>query len=194
MQGLKTYYSWRKDDHIELPPEEIFFRFVLNKYKVDKKICDELGEKAAFIIETDGYYRSARAEAREALEAIRNKNIPMGIISNIISRGQVAYSLESYGLTSFFNPVILSALYGKRKPHPGIFQHACEQAGVDVGDVMYVGNSPSKDIDGAKAAGIGKTVLIEYFDNKPSDVGSPPDFTIKDLRELLPIIDALGKK
>jgi len=194
MRGLKTYYSWRKDDHIELPPEEIFFRFVMNKYNVDKTICDTLGEQAAFIIETEGYYRSARPEAREALEEIQKRHIPMGIVSNIISRGQVAYSLETYGLTSFFNPVILSAVYGKRKPHPGIFRHACEQAGVDVGDAMYVGNSPSKDIDGAKAAGIGKTVLIDYFDNDPADVGSSPDFTIKDLRELLPIINDLGKK
>ena len=111
---------------------------------------------------------------------LRAKNIPLGIISNIISRGQVPYSLESYGLTEYFNPVILSATYGKRKPHPGIFRHACEKAGVDIRDAMYVGNSPSKDIDGAKNAGMGKTVLIEYFDNDPHDTGAKADFTIKD--------------
>ena len=56
---------------------------------------------------------------------------------------------------------------------------------------MYVGNSPSKDIDGAKNAGMGKTVLIEYFDNDPHDTGAKADFTIKDLRELIPIAEGL---
>lgn len=189
--GLSAYYSWRKEDCIELPPEEIFERFILNKYGIEKRISDEFGEKAAFIIETDGYHRSARPEAKEAMEMLRAKNIPLGIISNIISRGQVPYSLESYGLTEYFNPVILSATYGKRKPHPGIFRHACEKAGVDIRDAMYVGNSPSKDIDGAKNAGMGKTVLIEYFDNDPHDTGAQADFTIKDLRELIPIAEEL---
>ncbi len=191
LRGIKKYTSWRTEDYTELLPEKLFRDFILAGQGVDERIINRLGEDMAFLIDTEFYERYPRPEAAEALAAIRNKGIRMGIISNVMSRGQVGYCLDKYGLTGFFETVVLSSVFGKRKPHPGIFHHACEISGVSPSDIVFVGNSPSKDVGGAKKAGVGITVFIDYFENPPEDKGPDADYSILDLRELLPIIDEL---
>lgn len=189
LKGLKKYTGWRTVDFIELSPEKLFSDFILEGLGIDEEIINRVAEDLAFLIDTGFFNRYPRPEAAEALGAIRDKGIRMGIISNVMSRGQVGYCLAKYGLSDFFEPVVLSSVYGKRKPHPGIFHHACGLAGVEPSDIIYVGNSPIKDIGGAQKAGAGATVLIDYFENPPGDKGPVADYSIRDLRELLPIID-----
>ncbi len=189
LDGIKRYRKWRLDGFIELSPEELWKDFILDDIKVSQDILDDIAEDLTFLIDTGFVKRSARVETAEVLEMIKNKKIRMGIISNVLSRGQVAYSMNEYGITDYFDTVILSAEFGRRKPHPEIFHYACRKAGVEPENVLYIGNSPSKDIKGAKDSGIGCTVLIEYEHNSPSDKGPEADYTISDLRELLPVIE-----
>ncbi len=193
LKGLKKYTSWRTVDYIELLPEKLFSDFILKGYGVNEDLINTVAEDLAFLIDTGFFNRYPRPEAAEALGAIRDKGIRMGIISNVMSRGQVGYCLDKYGLSEFFDPVVLSSVYGKRKPHPDIFHHACKLAGVELSDIIYVGNSPIKDIGGAQNAGAGVTVFIDYFENPPGDKGPVADYSIRDLRELLPIIDKVQK-
>ncbi|MDX9800070.1 MAG: HAD family hydrolase [Spirochaetia bacterium] len=191
LKGLKKYTSWRTVDFIELSPEKLFSEFILEGYGVDDGIINSVAEDLAFLIDTGFFNRYPRPEAAEVLNAIRDKGIRMGIISNVMSRGQVGYCLDKYGLSEFFDPVVLSSVFGKRKPHPDIFHHACELAGVSPSDIIYVGNSLIKDIGGAQKAGVGVTVFIDYFENSPDDKGPVPDYSIKDLRELLPVLESV---
>lgn len=134
-----------------------------------------------------------RPEAAEVLEELKNMDCRMGIISNVLSRRQVDYSLNEYGISGYFDTIVLSAVFGRRKPHPEIFEYACRKAGVRAENVLYIGNSPSKDIKGAKDSGIGCTVLIDYEYNSPSDKGPEADFSISSLRELLPVIKNISE-
>lgn len=113
----------------------------------------------------------------------------MGIISNVISRTQVGYSLKKYEIDEYFDPIVLSSVFGKRKPHPAIFHYAFKEAGINPANLIFVGNSPSKDIAGARNAGVGKTVYIEYSETPRDEMGPVADYNIKDLRELILIID-----
>lgn len=191
LDGIRKYTSWRKVDCIELSPERLFSDFIFSEHGVDGKIINSCAEELAFLIDTEFYKRRAREEAAEALEAIRQKGVRMGIISNVMSRGQVKYCLDKYGLADYFEIIVLSSVFGKRKPHPDIFVHACNESGVKPEEIIYVGNSPSKDIAGAKNANAGRTVFIDYFENPADDTGPEADYSIKDLRELVPIVESL---
>ena len=189
LDGIRRYKKWRYKGYIELSPEELWKDFILDDIKVSQSVLDDVAEDLTFLIDTGFVKRSARPEAAEVLEEIRKRNIRMGIISNVLSLGQVPYSMKEYGISKYFDTVVLSAEFGRRKPHPEIFNYACRKASVNPENVLYIGNSPSKDIKGARDSGIGCTVLIEYEHNSPLDKGPEADYRISDLRGLIPVID-----
>ena len=96
LKGLKKYTSWRTVDYIELLPEKLFSDFILKGSGIDEGIINKVAEDLAFLIDTGFFNRYPRPEAAEALGAIRDKGIRMGIISNVMSRGQVGYCLDKY--------------------------------------------------------------------------------------------------
>jgi len=189
LNGIKNYTNFKTTEYIELPPEKLCSDFLFNGLNINQNILNKLGEDIAFIIDMEFYNRQPRPEAREVLEYLKHKNLRMGIISNVLSKKQVPFCLNIYGLNQYFEVLSLSSILGKRKPHPDIFYYAFEKASVNPSEVIYVGNSPSKDIAGAKNVHVKKTVLIEYFENEDNDVGPEPDYKIKTLSELIPIIE-----
>ena len=192
LSGIERYRKWRFKDHIELTPEELWKDFILDDLDVHQSVIDKTAEDLTFLIDTGFVKRTVRQEAASVLGEIRKRNFRMGIISNVLCRGQVDYSMEQYGISEYFDTVVLSAVFGRRKPHPEIFHHACRKASVKPENVLYIGNSPSKDILGAKNAGIGCTVLIEYEHNSPDDKGPEADYRIKNLNELISVIEEIS--
>lgn len=92
------------------------------------------------------------------LESVKAKGIRCGVLSNWdFSLHRI---LEIHGLSSFFEFVLCSDEEGCQKPDPAFFQLAAERAGVDVADILHVGDSPSDDIQGALQSGF-RAVLID---------------------------------
>jgi len=52
---------------------------------------------------------------------------------------------------------VISAEYGRVKPHPGIFMHCLSGLEVMPEEAIFVGNSWEEDIAGARNAGGGKS-------------------------------------
>lgn len=90
-------------------------------------------------------------EARTSLEALKARNVRMGIISNAGDElpANVNALLDQCGLLRFFDPEII--VYGK-KDSPAIFATAAEKAGVIPGQCVFVGEN-SKERAFALAAG-----------------------------------------
>jgi putative hydrolase of the HAD superfamily len=58
------------------------------------------------------------------------------------------------GLDGFFEARLLSSRFGYKKPDTRLFSQAVEQLGVTPAESVYIGDNPSKDLVGAKKAGI----------------------------------------
>lgn len=58
------------------------------------------------------------------------------------------------GLDSLFDAVIFSSRFGFRKPDPRLFAAALQQLGVTARESVYIGDNPSRDLVGAKRAGM----------------------------------------
>ena len=84
-----------------------------------------------------------------------------------------------------FPEIIYSDEFGESKPHPSIFQHAIERAGLKPEEICFLGDSVKLDIVPATKCGI-KAVLLDRLDLYPSSefpriqsLGELPDLVAK---------------
>lgn len=89
------------------------------------------------------YYAHASAwctppDARKALQRLRDANIKLAVVSNFDTR--LRPILHGLQLDSLFDAVVISAELGVEKPNPLIFEHACEQLGVQPCEAVHVGD------------------------------------------------------
>jgi len=88
-----------------------------------------------------------------------SKDYKLGLISNFTYAPVVYAGLRKSGINQFFDAVLVSEDIGWRKPHVKIFEEALKRLKVRAGETVYVGDSPTEDIEGAKQLGI-KTIFI----------------------------------
>ena len=187
--GLERYHQWSLQSLEELPAHRVWQEFVFADYPADPSRFEASGESLMLYIETRFYQRSMRPECPAVLEAIRRTGLKIGLISNVCSRSQVPNCLEQYGVREYFNPVVLSSEYGRRKPDPSIFHYAARLADTPTSACAYVGDRVSRDIKGAQAAGYGMAIQIRHeFHHGEDDNGAVPDATIDSLVELIDIL------
>lgn len=188
-QGLGRYKVWSIQSMQELSPQRVWAEYVLAAYDVDLEKLNAIAEELALHVEMQFYERAMRPEVPGVLQGIQQMGLKIGMISNVNSRGQVPVNLATYGIHRYFDPVVLSSEYGRRKPDPAIFHYAARLANVPTSECVYVGDRIARDIDGARRAGFGLAVQIRHnFEHGENDEGAPPDAVIDHLDELLPIL------
>ena len=132
-------------------------------------------------------WRRIGTGVREALERLRDAGFTLAVVSN--SEGTIEQMLIEIGLRDLFATVLDSSVVGFTKPDPRIFALALERLGVDAGEALMIGDSPSADIDGANTAGI-RAALIDPYDFYPwsraprfTDVAAVTDALLASLDE-----------
>ena len=126
-------------------------------------------------------------DAVPTLKALHDRGLVVGAVSNWI--WQLPELLHSLELVSQFDFVAASARVGYEKPHPEIFRHALQEAGVRPGEAIHVGDHLDADVAGAQSAGIAPVLIDrrERFTEADVPEGVP---LIRSLAELLPVVDA----
>ncbi|MBW8060258.1 MAG: HAD family hydrolase [Solirubrobacterales bacterium] len=116
----------------------------------DSRLAEELAERF-------GVERRARhevfADVTTSLSRLKGSHA-LGLVTNgaaCLQREKLAAS----GLGDYFEVVVVSADLGVAKPDASVFEHALAQLDVESTDAVMVGDSISKDVDGALAAGLG---------------------------------------
>jgi 2-haloalkanoic acid dehalogenase type II len=126
-------------------------------------IRDALGEWASPVAEVRAAMLasirfSAYPDAAPALRELRARGLRLVVASNWdCSLPEV---LSQTGLLDLVDGVVASADVGADKPAPAVFEAALAIAGCEPALALHVGDSPSKDVDGARAAGL-RAVLID---------------------------------
>jgi putative hydrolase of the HAD superfamily len=91
-------------------------------------------------------------DALPALEALRERRLRLGILSNTQS-----FDLEflrTRAVENLVDVVCLSCDLGRLKPDPFVFGEACRRLGLQPGQVLMVGDSAEDDVRGALEAGL----------------------------------------
>jgi putative hydrolase of the HAD superfamily len=87
----------------------------------------------------------------ELVRELVHKGIPVGIISN--SEGRLAELVEELQQIALFRTIVDSGRLGIDKPDRRIFEHAAQQLGVTLADIVHVGDAWEADVIGAREAG-----------------------------------------
>jgi putative hydrolase of the HAD superfamily len=190
ISGMRRYHAWRMDSLQELSAPRIWSEYILAGYPVEKERLEACAEPLMYYYEDCFYQRRMRPEVPEVLETIRKMGLKIGLISNVTSRGLLPANLKQYRIDHYFNPVVLSSIYGRRKPDPAIFHYAARLANVPTSQCAYVGDRIARDILGSRRAGFGLAIQIQHdFDHGEEDHGANPDAIITSLTELVDLLE-----
>lgn len=190
VSGMTAYKGWKKTSLEESPSLQVWREYLIPDHREKDRLNAGTAEDLTYLMENGRYTRSPRPEMKDVMEELMSTRLNFGIISNILSLTQVPRNLVDYGLDKYFSEIILSSEFGMVKPAASIFHHAADRYGCRPDECIYVGNSPSNDIGGAKNAGYMAAIQIEYNDDPEDMTGSSPvpDHYITTMRDLPPII------
>lgn len=184
----KAYRRASKASLLESPEEILWTKHLLPDYPAEK-IAPLHGRLTRLWRDRDGR-RVPRHDAKETIIELHRRGYLLGIIANTITETEIPDWMEADGVTQYFKTVILSSKVGIRKPDPEIYWMAARQIGVEPAKCAYLGDNPVRDVEGTRAAGFGMMILFDEpatLAKEPPTGEHTPDYTIKEIRELLDI-------
>lgn len=196
-KGEKAYRRWSKPAYLELAEADLWSRFLLPDHPVEF-----IQENAVKINQMwrESHEKRLLPDMAETMRALSKRGYKLGLISNTTSSVEAYQILAETGLADLFSCVILSCVFGRRKPHPSVFLEAARLTGVHPQECVYVGDRPSRDLLGARQSNYAQAVLINAgaYDSDETDLDDfepekdghllpKPDHSIRRLSELLEI-------
>jgi len=116
------------------------------------------------------------------LEWLKGNGYRLGVVTSGPEYQRL--KLELTGLDKYFDIIVTREDVKAIKPEPKIFLHALERLGVEPGEALYVGDSLSQDVYGAKHVGM----TAVWINRDGSDGYHMADYEIRTLHELRKIL------
>ncbi len=182
----KIYRKWAFENLIEAPEAELWTRWLAPEFPPEK--IAPLGTELTFQYRQSMGRRVVVEHGREVVAELYRRGYILGIISNVITSQEIPDWLEQDGFAPYFKSVVLSSVFGKRKPDPAIYHEAARLAGVDPCACAYIGDNPKRDVAGTRQAGFGMIVLMisrEKLAQEPLAADNQPDLVIHEFHQLL---------
>lgn len=124
-------------------------------------------------------------DARATIDGLAERGLVLGLLSNAdkdflqsaLSRARLRFSViqSSESLRAY-------------KPHRAMFLALCARFGVEPHEVLYVGDSPYADVNGARNAGLRAAWVRRDETAYPAERVGQPDLEIDALRDLLDLL------
>jgi HAD superfamily hydrolase (TIGR01549 family) len=190
----KDYRKWAFEQLIEAPETELWTRWLTPDFPPER-IAPLAGELTFQFRQANGR-RVLVDSGRQVVEELHRRGYTLGIISNLIGTREIPEWLDAEGFAPYFKSVVLSSVFGKRKPDPSIYYEAARRAGVEPARCAYVGDNLKRDVTGTRAAGFGMTIILippEELAEVTSTDENRPDVIIHEFRQLLDLFPQYGK-
>jgi len=187
-QRYKAYRVWAFENLTEAPEADLWTRWLAPDFQPENVAAQAV--ELTYQFRRSNGRRVLVENGREVVVELDRRGYTLGIISNLISSREIPEWIEQDGFGPYFKSVLLSSVFGKRKPDPAIYHEAARRAGVEPRSCVYVGDNLDRDVTGTRAAGFGM-VIIMLPHGEPDKVSIPsenrPDIIIHKFRELLDI-------
>jgi putative hydrolase of the HAD superfamily len=149
LAGGRISESWRD-----------YFRILLGHAGVPRDSHESIIDSLWSAHRRVGLWTAVADGAVEAVSRLRQSGFRLGVVSN--AEGQIERDLERAGFRDVFETVIDSHHVGVEKPDPAIFEIALDRMRLDRSKTVFVGDMPSVDVEGARAAGLGAILLDRH--------------------------------
>jgi len=132
---------------------------------------------------------------KENIETVKElkKDYKVGVLSNNVKEW-VDRNLRDYKIEGLFDAVIISSEVGARKPNAEIYTAALKALSVKPEETVFIADEVAEDLVGAKGCGI-KTIWLDTdlkkeWNKSDREIAElfKPDATVKNLKEVIPII------
>jgi HAD superfamily hydrolase (TIGR01549 family) len=187
-ERYKGYRKWAFENLAEAPEAELWTRWLVPEFPVEK--IAPLGEELTYQYRQSMGRRVVVENGKEVVVELHQRGYIMGIISNLIGTREIPDWLEADGFNPYFKSVLLSSVFGKRKPDPAIYLEAARRAGVMPANCVYIGDNLKRDVTGTRGAGFGMVVIMISPENLAEETimeENRPDIIIHEFRQLLDI-------
>ncbi|MFG3451700.1 phosphoglycolate phosphatase [Stutzerimonas stutzeri] len=125
----------------------------------------------------------------ECLDWLRARDVKLAIITNKPAQF-IEPLLEEKGLTGYFQWLVGGDTLPQQKPDPAALLWVMDQAGVEPGDSLFVGDSRN-DVRAAKAAAVPCVALSYGYNHGEPIANEEPALVLDDLRELVASVSGL---
>ncbi len=107
---------------------------------------------------------------KNALEALRGR-YPLAVVSDAVVSSGVSLRelLAGHGLAGYFDAFVFSDEAGRSKPDPRVFELAAEGLGVELSQLVHIGDRDHNDVKGAQAVGARAVLFTAARDKDKSD-------------------------
>jgi HAD superfamily hydrolase (TIGR01549 family) len=187
----KKYRKWAFDTWIEAPESELWTKWLLPDYPAET--LTPIATELTFQFRQSMGKRIVQQDAKHVVCELDKRSYRLGIISNVITSQEIPDWLEADGFSKFFTSVVLSSVFGHRKPDPQIYWEAARRIGARPEKCAYVGDNPSRDVVGTRNAGFGMVILLMdpvEVEKDPPTGENKPDVIIHEFKQLLDIFPA----
>ena len=154
----RSYRNWAFDELKEAPEAELWTRWLAPDFPAER--IAPLAVELTYQFRQSMGRRVVVDHAREVIEELQQRGYILGIISNVITSREIPDWLEADGFAPYFKSVVLSSVFGKRKPDPSIYLEAARRAGVAPRNCVYVGDNLKRDVTGTRQAGFGMVIIM----------------------------------
>ncbi len=129
------------------------------------------------------------------LRLLQERGHKLAIVSNAADSANVQRLIDNAHLRSYFDPIIVSANVGLRKPNPRIFEPVLKAWGFAPNEVVMIGDTLGADILGAKNAKM-KSIWVTMQADTPYNIAHRdtivPDAICDSLDQLPHIIESMN--
>ena len=191
-ERYKVYRRWAFENLAEAPESELWTRWLVPDFPAEK--IAPLGAELTYQFRQSMGRRVVVDHGREVVDELHRRGYILGIISNLIGTREIPDWIKAEGFTPYFKSIVLSSVFGKRKPDPAIYLEATRIAGVEPSRCVYVGDNLKRDVTGTRAAGFGMIIIMispEEFAEAEITDENRPDMVIHEIKELLNIFPEL---
>ncbi|MEJ2249965.1 MAG: HAD-IA family hydrolase, partial [Candidatus Lokiarchaeota archaeon] len=129
------------------------------------------------------------ADTQKTLETLKQKGLKIGLISNHPYHISILNMLETYNLKNYFDAIMTSARFGKRKPHVEIFLKTISKMGLseEANHQTIMCGDEYADIIGASKAG-----LIPVFYHRKVEFPYEKEINLSNIKTIEGIYDIVG--
>lgn len=160
---IREGFQARERDWVERTTDTVL-RKVLKRIGY-VEVADEVVERALLQFYAVSEARWVPMEGvYDVLNHLHGKGLHLGLISNAGNESNVQRLIDNARLRSYFDPILISAAEGIRKPNPRLFEIVLAAWELAAHEVVMVGDSLGADILGAQNAGVHQIWLTAQAD------------------------------
>lgn len=169
--------------------------------------CDVRSDDSRILEAVDAYFSefftaAALIPGTEEILTKLHQRYALAILSNFTHAPFIRELIKRRNIAHFFDVVLVSGELGYRKPHPNVFKTLVDELGKKASEIMYIGDDPDADIQGAEKAGLYPVWTTIVQDQNLTSIAANPFFEttapgndvprISKWNDLLSLLDAMN--